>query len=278
MLYNDDFSEFKELLHIKRYADSTINTYLGLLSVFQKTVGQNPFYRLDDIHLLQQVVNTVKQRHYSYQSHKQLIAALSLYLKEIHDRDVNFSSVYPIKRPEPLPQVLSVNEVRKILTGTANLKHRAMLTTIYTLGLRSGELLNLRVKDLRKDRKQVHIKAAEGQKDRVLPFPEKLRNLLADYYREYRPNEYLFNGQNSPQYTASSLRQVFKQALQRASISKKFTLHDLRHAYATHMLENGVDIRIIKELLGHKSIRTTLVYTHVTNHNLQKLPSVLDDL
>ncbi len=283
------FTSFKRLLQIKRYSPATIKTYAGLLAVFQAFVGsEKPIQELDTSTLLHQVLRIVEAKKYTYSSHKQLISALALFLKEIHQRSVDFKPVYPTRRPQPLPEILSTQEVKAILSACNNLKHQAMLTLVYALGLRSGELIHLKITDIDGQRKVIHLKSAKGNKHRMLPLHDNLRDLLRAYYIKYQPQEYLFNGQyhagiknagKSPlTYSPQSLRKVFGSACQKAGIRKKVTLHSLRHAYATHLLEAGTDIRVIQKLLGHNSIRTTQIYTHVTQHNLMKVPNPLNFL
>ena len=273
------FTPFERLLAIKRYSPATIRTYLGLLTSFQSFVGSElPIQDLDTTTLLNHVLRIVEAKKYTYSSHKQLISAIALFLKEIHRRAVDFRPVYPTRRPQPLPEILSLGEVKDLLSASNNLKHRAMLTSVYALGLRSGELIHLKINDIDGERKTVHLKGAKGKKDRVLPLPDTLRDLLREYYLKYQPQEYLFNGQKHTTYSPQSLRKVFAAACQQAGIRKKVTLHSLRHAYATHLLEAGIDVRVIQQLLGHNSIRTTMMYTHVTANNLLKVPSPLDFL
>ena len=272
------FTPFQRLMTIKRYSPATTKTYVGLLTVFQNFVGKTLIQELDTPTLLNHILRIVEAKRYTYSSHKQLISAIALFLKEVHRRPVDFSPVYPTRRPQPLPEILSVREVKAILAASRNLKHRAMLTLVYALGLRSGELIHLKVADIDGDRKVVHLKGAKGNKDRLLPLPDTLRDLLREYYLKYQPQEYLFNGQNHATYSPQSLRKVFNAACQKAGIRKKVTLHSLRHAYATHLLEAGTDVRVIQQLLGHHSIRTTMIYTHVTTPHLMKVPSPLDFL
>ena len=270
------FIPFQRLLAIKRYSPATIKTYVGLLTVFQNFVGKTLIQELDTPALLNHILRIVEAKQYTYSSHKQLISAIALFLKEVHRRPVDFSPVYPTRRPQPLPEILSVREVKAILAASRNLKHRAMLTLVYALGLRSGELIHLKIDDIDGERKVVHLKGAKGNKDRLLPLPDTLRDLLREYYLKYQPQEYLFNGQNHATYSPQSLRKVFNTACQKAGIRKKATLHSLRHAYATHLLEAGTDVRVIQQLLGHNSIRTTMIYIHLTTPHLMKVPSPLD--
>jgi len=187
-----------------------------------------------------------------------------------------------IERPRPehkLPNVLSKAEVKAILDAPGNIKHEAMLSLIYACGLRRSELLNLKPADIDSKRHLLIIKNAKGRKDRVAPIPEKLIEQLREYYKKFRPQTWLFEGQKKgKQYTATSLQQVLKDSLKKCGINKPVTLHWLRHSYATHLLESGTDLRYIQELLGHKSSKTTEIYTHVTDKNLQKIKSPFDDL
>ncbi len=153
-----------------------------------------------------------------------------------------------------------------------------MLTLIYSCGLRSGELINMKISDVDSNRMVIHIRNAKGSKDRYVPLSAKLLPLLREYYLEYKPKEYLFNGADGVGlYTKTSLRKVFHRSVQNAKIKKKVRLHNLRHSYATHLLEKGVNLRYIQELLGHNSPKTTQIYTLVSSENSRKV-SPLDDL
>jgi integrase/recombinase XerD len=175
--------------------------------------------------------------------------------------------------------VLSKEEVKQILNAHKNIKHRAMLSLIYACGLRRSELLNLKIPDVDSKRGLLIIRQAKGKKDRVAPLSERIVGLLREYYRQEQPVDYLFEGQEKGKaYSAKSLESVLKQALRKAKITKPVTLHWLRHSYATHLLENGTDLRYIQELLGHKSSKTTEIYTHVSTKSLQKIKSPFDDL
>jgi integrase/recombinase XerD len=160
-----------------------------------------------------------------------------------------------------------------------NIKHQAMLSLIYACGLRRSELLNLTLKDIQSDRNLLLIKQAKGKKDRVIPISIKLIELLRAYYKEWKPKTWLFEGKfpNTP-YSAKSLESVLKQSLTKAKIGKPVSLHWLRHSYATHLLENGTDLRYIQELLGHRNSKTTEIYTHVSTSFIKMIKSPFDDL
>ncbi len=160
-----------------------------------------------------------------------------------------------------------------------NIKHRTMLSLIYSCGLRCGELLKMKPKDIDSKRMLVMIRLAKGKKDRIVPLSEKVLQLLREYYKRYRPKEWLFEGQKVGEaYSERSLQLVLKHAIEKAGIKKPVSLHWLRHSYATHLLESGTDLRYIQELLGHKSSKTTEIYTHVSTKSIQNIRSPFDDL
>jgi integrase/recombinase XerD len=202
-----------------------------------------------------------------------------LYFKTCRDTKIEVEKIHRPKRAKVLPNVLSKEEVKKILDAHSNLKHKAMLSMIYSCGLRRSELLNLKFSDIDSKRNIVIIRQSKGKKDRITPLSAKILDLLRRYYKEYSPKTYLFEGQEkNTQYSARSLEEVLKKSVKLASINKPVTLHWLRHSYATHLLESGTDLRYIQELLGHNSSKTTEIYTHVSTKNIQQIKSPFDDL
>ena len=180
------------------------------------------------------------------------------------------------KKIQQLPQVLSMQEIKLILSNTNNSKHEAMLTTIYSGGLRVGEMINLKIKDIDSDGMRIWIREGKGVKDRLTVLSPKLLDLLRVYFRKYRPEEYLFEGPEGGMYSASSVRKVLQKAVLRAGIRKKVVPHTLRHSFATHLLENGTNLRYIQSLLGHNNPKTTEIYTHVSSKSLNEVKSPLD--
>ncbi len=213
----------------------------------------------------------------SYQN--QIVNAIKLYFKIVRETSIEIEKVHRPKREKTLPNVLSKEEVKSILLAHNNIKHKTMLSLIYSCGLRCGELLALQPVHIDSKRNIVLIKNAKGKKDRIVPLSPKILEMLRDYYKLYKPKVYLFEGQTEGKpYDDRSLQQVLKQALKKANISKPATLHWLRHSYATHLLESGTDLRYIQELLGHNSSKTTEIYTHVSTKNIQQIKSPFDDL
>ncbi|MDE3057575.1 MAG: tyrosine-type recombinase/integrase [Bacteroidota bacterium] len=185
-----------------------------------------------------------------------------------------------IPRPQKekkLPNVLSQEEVLKIFSCVDNLKHKTLLMLIYSAGLRVGEGVNLKISDVDGQRKMIHLRGAKGKKDRYTLLSDAALQALRAYYKEYKPKEFLFEGQGNRKHLSErSIQHVFERAVKQAGIRKTISLHGLRHSFATHLLESGVDLRYIQELLGHRSSKTTEIYTHVSKKSLGKIVNPLD--
>jgi integrase/recombinase XerD len=191
---------------------------------------------------------------------------------------IDLDTLHRPRRSRKLPKVLSKKEVKSILDAHGNIKQRMMLSLVYACGLRSGELLQLKLTDINSSRGILSISQAKGRKERIVLLPQKLLDPLRAYYKAYRPENWLFEGQKvGRSYSPKSLQSVLKQAVPKAGTRKNVTLHWLRHSYATHLLESGTDLRYIQQLLGHKSSRTTEIYTHVSTRKIQEIKSPFDD-
>jgi integrase/recombinase XerD len=271
--------EFKNYMNYKRYSKNTIKTYCEALYIFFKFHADKKIEELGIEHLIIFNNEHILKNNYSTSYQNQVINAIKLFYKNRFNRKMEIDFIQRPRREKRLPNVLSKLEVKSILESPINLKHRAMLSLIYACGLRRSELLNLTLKDVLSDRHLIFIRQSKGKKDRMLPISDKLISMLREYYRAYKPKKWLFEGQNpGEQYSERSIQLVLNQALVKAKINKPVTLHWLRHSYATHLLENGTDLRYIQELLGHSSSKTTEIYTHVTAHSIQKIKSPFDDL
>jgi site-specific recombinase XerD len=179
------------------------------------------------------------------------------------------------KRGQHLPSVLSREEVYKIIGAIQNNKHRLMISLAYGAGLRVSEVVNLKIKDLNLNELTIHIKQAKGQKDRITVFPEKLKSPIAALINLRDRDDYVFGSERGGKLSTRTAQIIFERALKLSSINKDASFHALRHSFATHLLENGVDVRYVQELLGHQNIRTTQIYTHVTNPSLKNIKSPL---
>jgi integrase/recombinase XerD len=177
-----------------------------------------------------------------------------------------------------LPQYLSKEEVKLMIEVTTNMKHKCILCLLYSGGLRLKELVNLKLADIDSKSRIIHIAPTKSSKKRVVMLSQVLLSNLRLYYKEYRPKIYLFEGQNGGKYSNRSVQQIVKVAAQKSNIKSEVSPHILRHSFATHLLENGTDIRLIKELLGHESLKTTAIYNHVSKISQTKIISPLDNL
>jgi site-specific recombinase XerD len=201
------------------------------------------------------------------------------YEKVVFVPDFELSQIKRPRKSHRLPTILSVAEVDRMMRSSKNLKHTAILYLLYSSGLRLNELLSLKLADIYWDRNQLFVRAGKGKRDRTVMLSETLKALLTLYFDQYQPKVFLFNGQDGESaYTASSVQKIVTLASSKAGIQRKVTPHVLRHCFATHLMESGTDIRYIQELLGHKDIKTTLIYTHVSNKSMQQITSPLDAL
>ena len=265
-------------MNYRRYSKNTIKTYSDALQIFFKFNATENLEQLTIEHLIKFNNEHILKNNYSASYQNQVINAIKLFYRNRFNKTMEVDFIQRPRREKRLPNVLSKLEVKSILESPINLKHRAMLSLIYAFGLRRSELLNLTLKDVLSDRHLLFIRQSKGKKDRMLPISDKLITMLREYYRAYKPKIWLFEGQNpGEQYSERSLQLVLNQALNKARINKPVTLHWLRHSYATHLLENGTDLRYIQELLGHSSSKTTEIYTHVSTHSIQKIKSPFDD-
>lgn len=272
-------SQFKHWLQSKRYSENTIKNYVDSLHVFFNYFKGKSFETIDHTDFVQFNNDYIIKRKLSSSYQNQFVNALKLFYRTTSSKKIDIDLIHRPKSIKALPNILSKKEVKSILDSNKNLKHKIMLSLIYACGLRRSELLNLRPTDILSDRNLLHIKNSKGNKDRVVPLPTSIITELRVYYKLFRPINYLFEGQKKGErYSEKSLQLVFKQSLIRSKINKPATLHWLRHSYATHLLESGTDLRYIQELLGHKSSKTTEIYTHVSTKHLQNIPSPFDSL
>lgn len=269
---------FKLWMEQKRYSPQTIKNYLGQLIQFLTYHQPKNFKELtvEDVERYNHKVIIENGLSVSFQ--KGMVGAIKLFYSQAHNTKMDLQKLQRPFTEHRLPEVLSKEEVQKIISATNNIKHKALLSLTYACGMRRGEVLNLKIKDLDSQRKLIRIAQAKGKKDRYVPFGSKLRDLLAEYYKQYKPKVYLFEGQYEQKYGERSFELVLKYCLKKTSIKKKVTLHTLRHSFATHLLEAGTDIRYIQELLGHSNPKTTMIYTHVSSKKLSEIQSPFDDL
>lgn len=261
-----------------RMSENTINSYMPLAKVMLGALLPLKPHEINKSHIYQFNSEYLIAGNYSVAYQNQFISAIKLFFKVNYNQNIDLDEIErPIKAKE-LPSVLNKQQVLKLINVTDNPKHKALLATVYSCGLRIGEALNLKIHDLDAQRGVLKILGGKGKKDRVVPYPDSLKPLLRKYYNKYKPKMYLFESPSGAKYSRTAAVNILKSALGKAKITQKVTLHTLRHSYATHLLESGTDIRYIQELLGHNSPKTTMIYTHVTTQDLTKVKSPLDEM
>lgn len=271
--------QFKRWMLSRRYSENSIKTYCEALRTFLNFFSWKHVDEITNEDVVAFNNDFIIKRALSASYQNQVVNSLKLFFLNIQNKKLDIDLIHRPKREKLLPNVLSKEEVKAILNAHKNIKHRMMLSLIYSCGLRRSELLNLKPNDIDSKRNLIMIKQSKGRKDRIVQLSEKILAMLRLYYQLERPKVWLFEGQQSgEQYSEKSLESVLKQALAKAKIKKPVSLHWLRHSYATHLLEAGTDLRFIQELLGHSSSKTTEIYTHVSTKSIQNIKSPFDDL
>ena len=269
--------KYSKLLHLKNYSSKTEKAYLHHLSLFLDYISKSNISSVDSKTLLD-YFNYLKQtRKFCYSSMKQSLASVRFLFLNVLKKEIDFDFFVKMKKPNSLPNILTVEEMRKIINSITNLKHRAIISTIYSCGLRISEAVNLKINDIDSSAMTVKIVNAKGKNDRIVMLSEKLLSLLREYFKEYKPKVYMFEGQKGEKYSSRSIQQIFNNAVKKVGIKKKVTVHSLRHSFASHLLDNGTDIRFIQELLGHKHLSTTQIYTHINPVSVKKIKSPFDN-
>jgi len=270
---------FRSWLQSKRYSVNTIKTYTEALETFLCFFKDKMVADITNEDLIYFNNEYILKNQLSASYQNQIVNAVKLFYSTVQNKKLEIEGLHRPKRSKLLPNVLSKEEVKQLLNAHVNLKHKVMLSLIYSCGLRRGELLNLKPMDIDSKRNLIFIHQAKGRKDRIAPLSPKILSMLREYYAGYKPKVWLFEGHvKGEPYSEKSLQSVLKQALYKTGIQKPVTLHWLRHSYATHLLESGTDLRYIQELLGHSSSKTTEIYTHVSTKSLQQIRSPFDDL
>jgi len=261
-----------------RYSEHTVKTYRGLFEEFINYYHKLDINRIDESMITAFLRYLVIERKVSTSYQNQAINAIKFYYERVLGGQ---RKVYLVDRPreeKTLPVVLSEKEVGDLLKATENLKHKAILMLAYSGGLRLSELVNVRIIDIDPNRMQIRIEQAKGKKDRYTLLSVKLLEVLRKYFVAYKPKEWLFEGATGGQYSVGSIQSIMKDSTKKAGIKKKVSVHTLRHSFATHLLENGTDLRYIQSLLGHSSSKTTEIYTHITTKGFDQIKSPLDKL
>lgn len=276
--YQHAIDKMSTKLTLRRYSSSTQKVYITMFRSFLGYTYPTPLHHIGQETILNYQKYLVITRKVSASYQNQSINAIKFYAEQVLGLERNVYNLDRPMKPQRLPKVLAQQEVLRILSMVNNIKHKAILSTIYGCGLRISECTALRIEDIDSLNQRVWLRNAKGRKDRITLLPDSLLDLLRTYYRLYKPKEWLFEGPKFKQYSVSSIRKVFNKAKSAARITKPATVHTLRHSFATHLLENGTNLRYIQRLLGHSSSKTTEIYTHVCQTDLTKIISPLDSI
>jgi site-specific recombinase XerD len=269
--------EYIALLETKRYSLSTARSYTSLFAEFIHFFKDKSLKEINEVDIRGYMHIIVKQgKSLSHQN--QVINAIKFYYEQVLDMPQRFYEIDRPRQEQKLPSVLSEEEIVKLISATTNLKHKAILVTIYSCGLRISELLNLKITDIQSDRHVMLIRDGKGNKDRNTILSDTAIGLLRKYYLAFRPKQYLFEGPEGGPYSSKSVNSIIKRSLRLANIKTPASAHTLRHSFATHLLENGTDLRYIQTLLGHSSPKTTEIYAHVSIKSLRHVVSPIEKL
>ncbi len=272
---------FVQRLQLKAYSPSTINTYRNEFIQLLKILNQKPVHSLTTDDLKRYMVFAMKEQHITENTAHSRLNALKFYFEQVLGREKFFWDIPRPKKPLLLPKLLNEDEIRRLFNALTNKKHKAMLFTAYSAGLRVSEIVNLKLTHIDSRRMQIFIACAKGKKDRYVNLSPVLLDILRNYIKTFqpKPQTYLFeSGQTLQAYPIRTVQQVFTNAKLKAGIKKEVGVHSLRHSFATHLLDKGTDIKYIKDLLGHFDIRTTERYLHVSKQQLVNIVSPFDDL
>jgi len=273
-------SVFERKLTLQRYSVSSIKNYSSsvrsFLQVAEKRFGHP--VELSELEIEKYVYWKIKKDHISSSYQRMIVASIDKFYCLVVGQSLNIRHLYPSRKVHELPKYLTKAEVKKILLSIDNPKHLCIVKLLYGCGLRLNELLQLKISDIDSENMLIHIRLSKGNKDRVVMLPPTLLPELRKYYKVCHPKDYLFEGQDGGMYSAKSVQTIVKTAAAKAGITKPVSPHILRHSFATHLLENGIDVRYIQQLLGHSSIKTTEIYTHITDIAKSNINSQLDML
>jgi integrase/recombinase XerD len=270
------YDQMKMDLELKNFSPKTVTCYLTCMVNFVRHYGRSPV-EMGEEEIRKYLHYLIHEKKASQSIINQAYSAMKFFYETTLGRVWNATRIPRSKIRKKLPLVLSMQEVQSLLDSVENLKHRAILTTIYSGGLRLGEAIKLKPSDIDGERMTILVQQGKGNKDRYTVLGEKTLELLRLYYKAYRPGEWLFPSKDPAQpLSGSSVQKVFKKALHRAGIRKKASVHTLRHSFATHLLESGTDMYHIQRLLGHTTAKTTSLYLHITGKDLAKVKSPID--
>lgn len=272
------YDQMHQQLILKRYQPSTLKSYLSCFTEFLKYYDNKKPEDINVADIKAYILYKITENKISESTQNAILNAIKFYYEKVLGRDKFYLFDLRPRTPKKLPGFLSKEDTVKLLKATENIKHRAILQLIYSAGLRLGELTRLKIRDIKFDSDVIEVKCAKGKKDRITVLSATVKRLLLEYMDIYKPKFYLFEGMTGGKYSDRSVQNIMQQAVIKSGVDENATVHTLRHSFATHMIMDGVDIRIVQEYLGHYSTETTAIYTHITDKMKKNVKSPLDNL
>ncbi len=276
--YGEALVKMEEELKLQHYSYQTVKVYKSQFAAFLQYYPDTDPKDIEEEQIRIYLLHLIESKNIAASTQNQVINSIKFYYEKLLKQPRKVYHLPRPRKPKQLPKVLSQEEVKRLITYPENIKHRCILTIIYAAGLRISEVVNLKIGDLEFERKRILVKNAKGKKDRYTILADKLVASLKRYMELYEPKDWLFEGQYGGKYSVRSVQSIFTDAKLKSKVSAYATVHTLRHSFATHLLEQGMNLRYIQELLGHESSRTTEIYTHITKSGFNNLSSPLDKL
>ncbi len=271
-----ELKKLEDILILKSYSSNTIKTYTIEFAQLLYAIKKFPVFQLNKEKLQSYFLYCAKELKLSENQLHSRMNAIKFYFETVLHQDKMFFDIPRPKKALSLPKSLHSLEIKKIFAVTDNIKHRLILQLCYGMGLRVSEIVSIRIEDVDSLSMRVFILRGKGKKDRYVNLPQSTLDDLRIYYKQYKPKLFLFEGQNGEQYSKRSVQLIFKNAMKKAGIKKSIGVHGLRHSYASHLLQYGTDISLIQKLLGHNDIKTTLIYTNISDTSVKNVASPLD--
>jgi|688.fasta_scaffold100657_3 site-specific recombinase XerD len=268
----DSITNFNELMYLKNFSSSTIKMYNSSIIQCSKSIKKEP----ENINETDIRGYLLKNKHLSSSTKMSIINSFKTYFRLCFDRDFDHKILPRPKVEQKQPDILSIEEVQSMITNTANLKHKAIICLMYSCALRVSEVVNLKIKDIDSNNNKINIRNGKGKVDRITMLDSSLLELLRDYYREYKVKEYLFEGAKGEKYSVKSVQCIIKKAA--IPFSKNISSHSMRHSCLTQLIKNGVDLRSVQKLAGHKNINTTANYIKIIDTDITQIESPLSSI
>lgn len=271
-----ELEEYKNYLLLRNLSERTVNSYVSNLTLTSERIGKDVM-DVTEIDLSEYLVNN-GERKLSSSSQNLIINSFKSFFKVIHKAKFDSSILPRPKREQKQPDILSVSEVKLVIDSIKNHKHKTIITLMYSGALRVSEVVNLKISDIDAKNNKINIRQAKGKIDRFIPMNDKLVKILRDYWHEYKCSEFLFEGSKGGKYSVSSIQKIIKEAVGKLKINKRISTHSIRHSAITHLIKNGVNLRVVQKLAGHKNINTTANYIKIYDEDIIELNSLLTDV